>query len=178
MDRPARIIEVVAYDPQWPERFRSVAERIAEVLGDAMVAIDHVGSTAVPGLAAKPIIDLLLEVRSLAELDERTPALEALGFRARGENGIAGRRYFVCGGERRTHHLHAYAKSDLQLHRHRAFRDYLIAHPEVAERYADLKRRAADRCRHDSRVYAALKASFIEAHERRALAELGSPRAH
>lgn len=106
------------------------------------------------------------------------PRSKHWGSGARGENGIAGRRYFVRGGERRTDHLHAYAKSDLQLHRHRAFRDYLIAHPEVAERYADLKRRAAERCRHDSRVYVALKASFIEAHERRALAELGSPRAH
>ncbi|HBL29092.1 MAG TPA: GrpB family protein, partial [Acidobacteria bacterium] len=138
-----RVLEVVAYNPEWPQRFEAEQALLREALGGVVVKVHHMGSTAVPGLPAKPIIDLLLEVSDLQELDERTPELEALGYKAKGENGITGRRYFQKGGLQRTHHLHAFKTGDAQVVRHLAFRDYLIGHPEVAREYADLKMRLA-----------------------------------
>lgn len=95
-----RTITVVAYDPRWPEMFTAESQLLQQVLpGGIAKAIHHIGSTSVPGLAAKPVIDILLEVPNLAELDACNTQMQQAGYIARGENGIAGRRYFVKGGE-------------------------------------------------------------------------------
>src|SRR5262245_21633772 len=83
------------HSPEWPAEFHREAEKLRSLLGDALVAVHHIGSTSVPGLAAKPIIDLLPLVRELVLVDERTPALEEAGYKAWGEYGLPGRRYFT-----------------------------------------------------------------------------------
>ncbi|MCG9755466.1 GrpB family protein [Shewanella insulae] len=157
----SRLIEVLDYQGHWPAAFEAEKALLQQALGEAGMTIEHIGSTSVPGLAAKPTIDILAEVESLAALDARTEHLTALGYIPRGENGISGRRYFCKGSERRTHHLHVFQSGNGQLISHRAFRDYLIAHPAKAHEYAELKRRAASACHHNSGAYVALKADFM-----------------
>jgi GrpB-like predicted nucleotidyltransferase (UPF0157 family) len=164
-----RIIEVVPYDEAWPSTFVTEKQSLSDMLGECVLAIHHIGSTAVPGLPAKPIIDILLEVSDLFVFDIRSPLLAGLGYQAKGEFGIPGRRYFTKGGERRTHQLHAFKRSDTNVTRHLAFRDYLRTHPEIAVEYADLKRRVAASCENDIERYSAGKHDFVEAHQAAAL---------
>ena len=118
-----RVIEVVPHRPEWFTSFAEEAARISQGLNKTLVRIHHIGSTAIPGLAAKPIIDILLEVSSLAELDEAAPSLAALDYEAKGAFGIERRRYFQKGGDARTHQIHAFAIDDPHIVRHLAFRD-------------------------------------------------------
>jgi hypothetical protein len=107
-----------------------------QALGDELVVVHHIGSTSVPGLAAKPIIDLLPEARSLVLIDELTPAFERAGYVAKGENGLQGRRYFTRDREGyRTHNVHIYQAGDPDIERHLAFRDYLRSHAQVRDEY-------------------------------------------
>ncbi|MEI4487717.1 GrpB family protein [Frigidibacter sp. MR17.14] len=129
-------VEVVAHDPRWAEAFAAEARAIAPAVGGVL---HHIGSTAVPGLPAKPIIDMLGEVASFSAID--TAALTARGYQAMGAFGIPSRRYFRrCGPDgRRSHHLHVFLTGSTQVERHLAFRDYLRAHPAQAEAYGALK---------------------------------------
>jgi GrpB-like predicted nucleotidyltransferase (UPF0157 family) len=168
---PRRIV-VVKYDPTWKLEFEAEAKRIALALGDLVVDLHHIGSTAIPGIFAKPIIDVLLEVDHIDELDERTSDMEELGYEAKGEFGIPGRRYFRkndVSGER-THQVHAFEVESLEIKRHLAFRDYMIAHPEVAQMYSELKLRLARKYPNDIEGYMDGKDSFIKKHESRAIA--------
>ena len=162
---------VVAHDPAWRAAYEGEAARIRRALGDALVAVHHIGSTAIPGIEAKPVIDLCLEVRSLDDLDARVEAMEALGYEVLGEFGIPRRRFFlrddVAGV--RTHHVHAFAAGDAEVRRHLAFRDYVIAHRDVARAYGRLKRELARAHPDDIEAYIAGKDPFIKEHEARAL---------
>lgn len=164
-----KTIRVVSYDEGWEDAFRREAARLREALGTVQLEIHHIGSTAVPGLAAKPVIDILLVVASLEALDGREAALVALGYKPKGENGIGGRRYYQLGGENRTHQVHAFVRGDYHIRRHLAFRDYLRTHSAAAEEYARLKREAAEACAGDSEVYCDMKDEFIKTHEQQAL---------
>ena len=127
-------ITVVNYDPEWPRQFQAEAARIRAVLGDNCTAIYHIGSTAVPGLAAKPILDIMPVVENLEAVDRAAPAFEAMGYEYLGEFGIPGRRYLRKGGDERTHQLHIFARTDrANITRHLAVRDYLRAHRCVIE---------------------------------------------
>lgn len=166
-----RRIEVVEHDPKWKLQFEAEAENIALVLGDLVVALHHIGSTAIPGIFAKPIIDMLLEVDQIDALDENTPEMEELGYEAKGEYGIPGRRYFRkndAAGER-THQVHAYQVGSTEIGRHLAFRDYMVAHPEAAGMYSELKRKLARKYPHDIEGYIDGKDPFIKEHEARAI---------
>lgn len=156
-----RRIEVVDYRPEWPNDYRHEEERLTSALGDCLVAAHHIGSTSVPGLAAKPVIDILMEVRDLDELDSYDAAMAALGYEVMGEFGIERRRFYRKGGDQRTHHVHAFPAGDTHVTRHLAFREYLVAHPEVAAEYSALKQRVVMQCQHDSDRYGAGKADFI-----------------
>ncbi|WP_323636322.1 GrpB family protein [Pectobacterium polaris] len=160
-----RTITVVDYDPQWATKYETAACAIAQALGEVAVRLHHIGSTAVPGLPAKPVIDMLLEVISLSDLDRLDHVMVDLGYRPRGENGIAGRRYYTKGGDDRTHHLHAFVVGDEHIQRHLAFRDYLRANPSVCTEYAAIKRAAARACDNDAARYSQLKDDFIAMHE-------------
>ncbi|TPE14598.1 GrpB family protein [Pantoea vagans] len=169
-----RTVVVVPYDNQWPALFAAESEMLKALLNGAVIGFHHIGSTSVPGLAAKPIIDILLEVTDINALDTCSPALSRAGYLARGESGIAGRRYFTKGGDQRSHHLHAFSAGDKEVLRHLVFRDYLRENRRVADDYAELKQAAASLCRNDSQRYSALKTDFIEHHLRMALRDMNS----
>ena len=101
-------VRVVPYDPRWPARYEEEADRIRAILGDQLTAIHHIGSTAVPGLWAKPILDILPVVHRIGQVDALFPRFEAMGYECMGEFGIPGRRYFRKGGEERTYHVHIF----------------------------------------------------------------------
>lgn len=162
-------IIVVPYDSHWPEAFNYEAKQIKMILKEVPFNIHHIGSTSVPGLMAKPIIDMLLDVADLNSLDAYDYEFEKLGYEAMGENGISGRRYFRKGGDQRTHQLHAFQSGNPHLARHLAFRDYLIAHKEVAEEYGKLKFSIAQSCDNDIEKYCDRKDPFIKYHEAKAL---------
>lgn len=132
---------LVRHDPLWAQLYISEARLIADLMEGAACALHHIGSTAIPNLQAKPIIDILLETPSLQAVDNCAERLEKWGYEARGEYGISGRRYFnkKPTDETVAFHLHAYLAGSYQIRRHLAFRDYLILKPEVAAQYAALK---------------------------------------
>ncbi len=165
-----RRVVVVPSDPAWPTMFERIAADVRRALSCPVINLDHIGSTSVPGLPAKPIIDMLLEVDRVELLDDETARLQAIGFHAWGENGIAGRRYFTKqkSGERIAH-MHAFGTGDPGLTRHLAFRDYLRAHPAVALEYGELKERVAAASDHDIDAYMDGKDAFIKHHEAEAL---------
>ena len=158
-------VVITEYDPSWPEVFAGEAQAIRQALGNTLVAIEHVGSTAIPGLAAKPVIDILAAVTSLAAGTTAVPALEALGYDCRGENGIPGRLFFRKGlGEfKRTHHLHLVQAGHEQWTSMLTFRDYLRSHPGDAQRYEALKRALSVKYRDNRRAYTNGKAGFVQA---------------
>ena len=157
-----RNIRVVPYDPEWPRRFEEEAVRLRRVLGDVLLDVRHVGSTAVPGLAAKPLIDVLLVVRDLPALDERNQAMIALGYLPAGALFVPDSRFFSKGPpEARTHHLHAYAPGHPEIDRHLALCAYLAAHPAQARRYADLKSALARDHRDDLLAYSRGKTPLL-----------------
>lgn len=125
--------------------------------------------------AAKPIIDILLEVTSLDLLDTKTLAIESLGYEAKGEFGISGRRYFRLndGAGRRTHQVHAFAVGNQNALRHIAFRDYMKAHPLVAVGYGELKARLASENPHDMDAYINGEDTFVKEHQNRAMLWIG-----
>lgn len=164
-----RKVAVVDYDAQWPGLFTVERSLLQITLGEVISQIHHVGSTSVVGLAAKPIIDILLEVVDLDELDKLNAAMAQAGYTARGENGIPNRRYFTKGGDQRSHQVHAFAVGDTQIIKHLAFRDYLIKNKNVADQYAEIKRAAVLASENDIHRYSAFKADFIEHHLRLAL---------
>jgi GrpB-like predicted nucleotidyltransferase (UPF0157 family) len=155
------------------------AARIRSALGDLVVAVHHIGSTAIPGICAKPIIDILLEVDDIQMLEARSSELGDLGYEAKGEFGIPGRRYFrkesLAGV--RTHHVHAFGSSAAAIERHLAFRDYMIAHPVIAQSYSSLKQRLAAAHADDLEVYMDGKDSFIKEHETKAIVWMREARA-
>jgi len=164
-----RVVEVVDYDPNWKNAFETERVLLAKAIGLNAVKIEHIGSTAVVGLAAKPVIDILIEVADLKELDNAADNMEALGYLVKGENGIEGRRYFLKGGYQRSHHVHAFKTNDLHLYRHRAFKEYLIAHSEIASEYGAIKKEAAFKSGNNINAYMALKNDFIQKHEKIAI---------
>ena len=168
---PHRRIEVVPYDPRWPEEFERASAEVAAAMADCLLAIHHIGSTSVPGLHAKSVIDMLAVVTDLAALDRRTPEMRRLGYEAMGEFGIEGRRYFRRNDAagRRTHQVHAFADGSPHVRRHLAFRDFLRAHPAVAADYGALKRKLAEAHPHDIDAYMDGKDGFIKTTEAQAL---------
>ncbi|WP_256868005.1 GrpB family protein [Candidatus Entotheonella palauensis] len=153
----------MAYRSEWPAIFDAEARHLRNTLASVLIDIHHIGSTSVPGLPAKPIIDILAVVRSLGELDARSDAMMALGYEPMGEFGIAGRRFFAKGGAiHRTHHIHAYELGHVEIAAHLDFRDYLRAHPGQARRYADRKARLAEQHRHDIEAYIAGKGPLVK----------------
>jgi GrpB-like predicted nucleotidyltransferase (UPF0157 family) len=164
-------VEVVPPNPAWREEFESESRRIALVMGENVVAIHHIGSTAIPGIYAKPVIDFLIEVKNIRETDAQTAVIGALGYEAMGEFGLPGRRYFRKESSRgiRTHHVHTYEANSPEISRHLAFRDYMIAHPDAAQQYSELKRQLAKQYPQDIEGYMDGKDEFVKVMEKKAL---------
>jgi GrpB-like predicted nucleotidyltransferase (UPF0157 family) len=157
-----RKVEVVPYEQGWATEAALEIERLREALGEVALEIHHIGSTAVPGLSAKPTLDLLLVVRSLEELEAHEGALVALGYEPRGEAGIPGRRYYrIRQGEAHTHHVHGWPKDHPEIARHLDFRDALRADPDLARDYSELKQQLAARFPRNASAYGEAKTAFI-----------------
>ena len=141
-----RKVAVVPHNVLWRDAFEAEAKYVAAALGENVVAIHHIGSTAISNIYAKPVIDLLVEVRDITEVAGQSSAMESLGYEVMGEYGISGRRYFRKDNQEgiRTHQIHAFEAGSAEAERHLAFRDYMIAHPGDAQRYSELKRKLAE----------------------------------
>jgi GrpB-like predicted nucleotidyltransferase (UPF0157 family) len=163
-------VEVVPHNPRWRDTFEAEAKHVAAALGENVVAVHHIGSTAIPNIYAKPVVDLLVEVREITEVDGRSSAMESLGYEVMGEYGIPGRRYFRKDNQEgiRTHHIHAFEAGSTEAERHLAFRDYMIAHPVDAQRYSELKRRLAEENPQSMDGYIDGKDNFVKEMDRRA----------
>jgi GrpB-like predicted nucleotidyltransferase (UPF0157 family) len=166
-----RRITVVPYDARWPDLFREEADELAAIFGEEVVAIHHIGSTAIPGIHAKPIIDILVEVQDIESVDAFSQEMAERGYVPKGEFGIRRRRFFIKGTEEsRTHHIHVFQTGDAEFERHLAFRDYLRAHPGEAQVYSHLKQELARTFAHDIESYVAGKDDLIKETERKAKA--------
>ena len=164
-------VEVVPHNPKWRAAFEAESKRIAQALGDNIAAIHHIGSTSILTIHAKPIIDFLVEVKDINRVDEQSDSLEKLGYEAKGEFGIPGRRYFRKDNPAglRTHQIHTFEAGTAEVERHLAFRDYMIAHPEDAEKYSVLKQTLAKQYPDDIEGYMDGKDAFIKEMEAKAL---------
>lgn len=132
--------------------------------------IHHIGSTSVPGLKAKPIIDIMPVVKHIEKIDSFNDQMAGLGYECMGELGMKGRRYFRKGGDNRTHQVHVFqADNKEDIHRHLAVRDYLRAHSEAAKQYGSLKENLAKQFPKDIAAYMDGKDAFVKQLERMAL---------
>ena len=159
-------VELVDYDPRWPALFIEEEKKLRSVLDPAsMVGLEHFGSTAIPGISAKPIIDILIAVRSLVDA-RRTYVnpLQSLGYVYWAENPKTDRMFFVKGmppyGARRTHHVHV-TEPEGEMWQRLAFRDYLRVHPDEARRYENLKRRLVAEHATDREAYTQAKTAYV-----------------
>lgn len=165
-------ITVLDYDPEWPLKYNKERDHIIEILKDNCLSIYHIGSTSVPGLAAKPIIDIMVVVRSLAQADLAAEKFSDLGYEYLGEFGIAGRRYLRKGGDERTHQLHIFQADDWKnIQRHLAFRDYMRIHKKERDAYATLKKDLAQKFPYDIDGYCDGKENFVRKMEELALSQ-------
>lgn len=165
-------ITVENYNPEWPLMYTRERDRIAEILKDNCIYLYHIGSTAVPGLPAKPIIDIMAVVKSLEKVDIVAEKFSDSGYEYLGEFGIAGRRYLRKGGDERTHQIHIFQADDWNnIGRHLAFRDYMRTHEKERNEYAKIKKALAKKFPYDIDGYCLGKDDFIRETEKRALAQ-------
>jgi GrpB-like predicted nucleotidyltransferase (UPF0157 family) len=167
------LVEIVEHDPSWAALFEEERSHLAVVFDGRAEGIEHIGSTSVPGLCAKPIIDILVGLRELSLSDAEIEAMGRLGYEYLGEFGLPGRLYFRK-GEPRTHHVHVVAYGGDHWERHLAFRDTLRSNPEERRRYDQLKRRLAAEG-HPREAYTEMKTPFIREVEARTRARGASP---
>jgi GrpB-like predicted nucleotidyltransferase (UPF0157 family) len=177
-DAPSLPVVIADYDPRWPAMYAEESARIQAAIGEWLLSIEHVGSTSVPGLAAKPVVDMMPGLRSLSDAPHIIKPLQKLGYQyfPEHETVMPERRYFALpAGDkhraRRRFHIHAVETTTAFWHRHLAFRDYLRTHPDVAGEYAALKRRLAAEYGTDRVGYTEAKTEFITGTEALALAE-------
>ncbi len=157
-------VVVVPYDEQWKLNFLQIKAELSNALGQLAIGIEHVGSTSVQGLSAKPIIDIDVIIKDNTALENVVSALGEIGYRHEGNLGIVGREAFKYDGKEhlRKHHLYVCPKDSPELKRHIAFRDYLRTHPEAVREYSRIKEEAAKKHPYDIEQYIEYKAPFIE----------------
>lgn len=171
-----RIIELVPYTDQWQEEYASESATIRGILGTAIDRMEHIGSTSVPGMKAKPTIDILVSVNGMDAVDQAGNAFAAAGYEALGEHGIPGRRFFVRkeftrGADWRNKvHLHIFGSSDkANIERHLAVRDFLRTHPVKAAEYSRIKEEAFRLCGGDPGTYVSGKNDYVQSLEKAAI---------
>ena len=164
-----RTIEVVDQSPEWSEFFEKEAAHFAVIFGTQLVAIHHIGSTAIPGIKAKPIIDILVVIKHIKTIEMFNAPMQQLGYQPRGEcldnpiPGTPGRFYFSKDTDGvRTHQVHVCPEGHSDIEDKLAFRDYLRAHREEAEEYSKIKERLAAEHRHDIVRYIQGKEAFVQ----------------
>jgi GrpB-like predicted nucleotidyltransferase (UPF0157 family) len=164
-----KTVVVVDYDPSWPELYQFFRGRLTDALGNIAAAIEHVGSTSVPGLAAKPIIDIDVLLSSADVLPLAIERLARVGYTHQGDLGISDREAFLAPANSPPHHLYVCPPSSGEFLRHLALRDYLRSHPKDAKTYGNLKHGLASKFAGDRTAYIAGKEEFVSELMRRAM---------
>ncbi|WP_235821767.1 GrpB family protein [Gottfriedia acidiceleris] len=158
------------HDENWKYLFQDEANQIREILKDELIEIHHIGSTSVPNLKAKPIIDMLPVVKNIEKIDKYNDQLAEIGYEGLGEFGLPGRRYFRKGGENRTHQMHMYQfDNEKEIERHLAVPAYLRAHEDDMKAYGELKAQLAEKFPKDIYGYMDGKDAFVKDLERKAI---------
>ena len=157
-------VTVVSYDPQWAENFEEISRELADALGNLALSIEHVGSTSVPGLSAKPIIDIDVVIADYGVFPEVVERLRMSGYLHEGDLGIPAREAFCYEGKQhlQKHHLYVCPESSEELKRHLTFRDYLRTHPEAVRAYGAVKEEAARKFPDSIDAYIKFKSEIIE----------------
>ncbi len=166
---------IVDYNPQWPQMYAQEKARIQDAIGEYLIDLQHVGSTSIPGLSAKPIIDIMAVIRDISLVEQCVKPLETLDYLYRGEGGIPGRHFFHkpidISHTGRTYHMHMVEKGHDQWAMYQLFREYMLLHPESVREYDRLKRELAVKHGSERTVYTNAKAPFIESIIRAAVKE-------
>lgn len=162
-----RLIKVLPYDSHWPEQFTEEAQSIQKALGSNCIEIHHIGSTAVPGLAAKPIIDMIPVVLDITQVDAMNPLMAALGYEIKGESGMLFRRFFQKGDTEPSFNVHVFEQGSSEIERHVKFRDWMRIHPEDRDAYAQLKQDLAQSHPDDISAYCFGKEEFVSRIDKR-----------
>lgn len=157
-------VEVVPYNPIWKIEFEKIKAEIKNALGNLALSIEHIGSTSVEGISAKPIIDIDVIIKDNSVLDDAIEKLSDIGYINEGNLGIEDREAFRCENKSHLmlHHLYVCPKNSKELKRHIAFRDYLRNHPDAAKEYSDIKEQGAKLYTYDIDRYIEHKSGFIE----------------
>ena len=160
----ARHIVVEPYNEAWQQDFAAIKAELEPALGALALRIEHVGSTSVPGLSAKPIIDIDVVIEDYSKLKDVVAALGTIGYTHEGDKGIPGREAFRYEGKEhlRNHHLYVCPENSAELHRHLTFRNYLRMHPEAVIAYSRIKEEGAALYPYDIDRYIEHKSPFIE----------------
>ncbi len=157
------VVKLSKYNPKWKTLFEEESALIFSAAEDFIVDIQHIGSTAIPDIVAKPIIDILAAINSLSNIVKIIDPLKTIGFIYRGEQGIPDRHLFIKGGEDyRTHHLHVVEKEHSEWAKHIIFRNYLRKHPQEAQEYSKLKQDLLKKYELDREKYTESKSNFVE----------------
>ena len=158
-------LSIVSHDVRWKQKFLDESDRIRQALGRNALEIHHIGSTCIPDILAKPIIDILVEAKQIDEVDRQVYRMSELRYEALGEYGISGRRYFRKSGldGRQTFHVHVFQSGSPHILRHIAFREFLLANADIAQEYSNLKAELIASLVSTSREYQESKAPFVEA---------------
>lgn len=159
---PYRTIEVVPHQTVWKKDYANEEKNIKNVFKDELIDIHHIGSTSIPGICAKPVIDIMVIVKDICKVDMLNNEMLTIGYFSKGEYGINGRRFFVKGQHNRTHNVHVYQAGHYEILRQLNFRDYLISHPNEAKKYENLKQELSEKFKFDIDKYNEGKDSFIK----------------
>jgi len=161
---------VADYNPSWPEQYQHEAGIIGNIIGSKLIEIHHIGSTSIPDMQAKPIIDIMPVVENLSYIDLLTDSMQRNGYEALGEYGIPGRRYFRKRSKTVDVNAHIFSPDNKDdIIRHLAFRDYLVAHKKIADEYGNLKSDLAQKYPDDIESYMDGKNSFVKKTEKKAI---------
>lgn len=161
-------VRLSEYDQNWVLMFEDEARFLQGIFRKEIIKFEHFGSTSVPGMKAKPVIDMMCLVKDIKKIDAFNEQMQLSGYDVAGEWGIRGRRLFRKGGENRTHHIHTYQYDNPQIKRHLIFRDYLKTHPDEVERYNNFKDEISKQ-HDDTAFYSKAKRPFVKEMEQRAL---------
>ncbi|MFY0521124.1 GrpB family protein [Lysinibacillus sp. UGB7] len=157
-----RKTEIVPWTKNWEESYNQEAKILKEIFRNELLEIFHIGSTAVQCIGyAKPIIDILIVVKKIENVDVYADKMQSIGYVARAENGIAGRRYFPKGLDKRTHHVHIYQQGHENIEKHLNFKAYLFNNPDIAKEYGNLKIKLANQYPEDTHLYQKGKEDFV-----------------
>jgi GrpB-like predicted nucleotidyltransferase (UPF0157 family) len=161
-------VELVPYRPEWIKMYQDEAEKLEHIFGDHLIELHHIGSTSIPGIFAKPVIDVMAIVKDIELIDGLNDQFILSGYRPRGELEIAGRRYFG----KSDFHVHTYQIGNENIEKQLLFRDYLLKHPKEAQRYSELKKELAIKYPEQRKIYTEAKAPFVQEILNKSKAEL------